>query len=288
MDHPGNAPDGGPDKPVFRSLKRRRRSSGPPYELIGALVLLALAAGGAWYWFQSRSGDEAELSAPDTVEGAESEPVAEPEPPPIDLPELSESDTLTRELVGTLSSHPRLAQWLVTDDLVRRFVTAVVNIAAGGSPAEHVGFMAPEGSFEVQESGGRLLVDPASYERYDPIVEAFVSLDTEGAARLYRQLHPLFEEAYAELGIPDRTFDETMAVAVGNLLAVDVPDRPLEVEPDEAVYAYADPDLQALTPAEKHLLRLGPENARRVQFELSELAGAAGIAPGAGEGGEGS
>jgi hypothetical protein len=38
------------------------------------------------------------------------------------------------------------------------------------------------------------------------------------------------------------------------------------------VWAFADPELEALSAAEKHLLRMGPENARQVQEKLSELA----------------
>lgn len=281
MSEPASGPEGSSGRPVFRSLRRRRRPTGPPYRLIGGLVLLALVAGGAWYWLRSRSQEPVEPAVPEAAAPEGSMGLSE-EPPPLDLPALDASDAMVRELVAQLSARPRLAEWLVTDELVRRFVTSVVNIAAGGSPAEHLAFMDPEAPFEVRESDGRLLVDPASYARYDPLVQTFLSIDTGDAARLYRQLHPLFEEAYAELGLTDRTFDETLADAMGYLVAVDVPDPPVEVEPLEAVYAYADPSLEALTPAEKHLLRLGPDNARRVQAKLVELADALGLDIGVG------
>jgi hypothetical protein len=45
------------------------------------------------------------------------------------------------------------------------------------------------------------------------------------------------------------------------------------------VYEFADADMEARTPAEKHVLRLGPTNARRVQAKLRELAAALGIEP---------
>lgn len=281
MSEPASGPERGSGRPVFRSLGRRRRPTGPPYRLIGGLVLLALVAGGAWYWLRSRSPEPVEPAVPEAAAPEEPAGLSE-EPPALDLPDLEASDAMVAELVARLSARPRLAEWLATDDLVRRFVTSVVNLAAGGSPAEHLAFMAPEGPFEVRESDGRLLVDPASYARYDPIVQTFLSIDTGDAARLYRQLRPLLEEAYAELGLTDRTFDEALADAMGYLVAVDVPDPPVEVEPHEAVYAYADPSLEALTPAEKHLLRLGPDNARRVQAKLVELADALGLDIGAG------
>ena len=37
-------------------------------------------------------------------------------------------------------------------------------------------------------------------------------------------------------------------------------------------YAFANPQLQTLTPAQKHLLRMGPEHAPRVQAKLRDIA----------------
>jgi hypothetical protein len=39
----------------------------------------------------------------------------------------------------------------------------------------------------------------------------------------------------------------------------------------EGLYAYADPALEALGPVEKHLLRMGPRNARLVQGKAKAL-----------------
>jgi hypothetical protein len=59
----------------------------------------------------------------------------------LELPTLGASDALVRELVEALSSHPTLASWLVSDDLVRWFV--VVDVARGLSPS----FRVPDGDF---------------------------------------------------------------------------------------------------------------------------------------------
>lgn len=197
----------------------------------------------------------------------------------IEVPELDESDPVLRSLLARLSDHPEWARWLVPDDLVRRFVTAVVNVADGGSPASHLDFLEPSDSFRVRQAGERLVIHPASYARYDRLVDTFESLDTETAARLYGLLHPLFEQAHRELGLPDRDFDDSFARALGNLLAVDVPQAEIEVVPDRAVYEFQRPELRALTSAEKHLVRLGPSNARRVQAKIRELAAALDIVP---------
>jgi len=134
-------------------------------------------------------------------------------------------------------------------------------------------------SIVVRSASGRLFVDPTSYGRYDALTAAFVSLDAEGVARLHAQLRPLIDRAYAESGLGGEGYDEALARAFGRLLAVEVPRGPVEVLPSAAVYAFADPDLEALTPAAKHLVRAGPDNARRIQEKLRELAGAMGVEP---------
>jgi hypothetical protein len=261
------------------SMRRRRRSSGPPWGTIALVAILLLGIGlGSWLWLRSAAEGDAPAPAPTTAVGEEAGDVG-PAVPPLDLPELGASDAFIREVVGRLSAHPQLARWLVTEGLVHRFVGSVVALAGGNSPSAHLEFMAPTGDFRTRATDGRLTVDPASHRRYDLITQAFVSLDTQGSALLYRQLVPLFEEAYAELGIPDHTFEETFAMAVSNVLAARVPEGEIEVVPDEAVYAYRDPALEGASPAAKHLVRMGGGNARQIQAKLAELARELGLSP---------
>lgn len=250
--------------------------------IVGLVVVLVLGGLG-WWWYRSRGGEPGPTGplAADTMDTSMAEA---PEAPPLDLPELDASDELVRRLVSGLSARPQLASWIVTDDLVRRFVISVVNVAQGASPASHLPSLAPADSFRVLTGNGSLLVDSASYHRYDRLAETLVSLDTRGTARLYHQLLPLMQEAYGELGITDRSFQETLALAFGRLLDVQVPEGPVELTPTGAVYGFSDPQLEAMTPVEKQMLRLGPANARRVQAKLRQLANAMGITPVAPEG----
>ena len=284
------------DRPVYSSRRFGRRQDRNGSRRTAVLLLVgALVVGGlgwlAWSWVGSGDGPAPAAdrgAATDTVAGGAGPSAGEAardtdmEP----LPPLDESDPVVRRLAEGISTRPRVASWFVPDDLVRRFVVAVTNVANGRSPEEQVDFMEVEGDFQVRSEEGRTVVDPASYQRYDGLVAAFVSLDPDGSAELYRRLGPLFDEAYRELGLGGEGFDPVLARAVGNLLAVRLPPPPVEVQPDEAVYDYADPELEARTPAEKHLMRMGPDNARRVQEKLGELAGVLGLqVPGDGAGG---
>ena len=162
-----------------------------------------------------------------------------------------------------LSSHPRVAAWLTTDGLVRNFTVVVANVSEGRSPATHLRTVAPSGQFRVVTQKGVQFVDARTYQRYDSLADAFASLDPAGSARLYATLKPRIEEAAGELGYPAGSFDRMLEKAIVSLLATPVPSEDLAVHPRGAVvYGYADEDLESLTGAQKHLLRMGPRNAR--------------------------
>jgi len=188
------------------------------------------------------------------------------------LPPLAESDAFLREMLGRLSSHPFLASFLDADDLVRKIVVSVANVAEGASPAKQLLHVRPEERFTALETTERIVVDPESYHRYDAPSELFASLDAGAVAGLYRTLLPLLEEAHSELGLSERSgFGDTLSRAIEVLLAAPVVEGPILLRAVNVNYAFEDPALEKLSPAQKHLLRIGPENTRRVQRKLGEL-----------------
>jgi hypothetical protein len=200
-------------------------------------------------------------------------PIPSPTPPLV-LPALDASDGLVRELASALSRHPQLAVWLAATNLVRTFTVVVDNVADGASPSRHLGFLAPKAPFTVTGRPGSPMLDPASYSRYDAFAEGFASLDAEGCARVYGLLEPLFEAAYRDLGYPEGGLRARIGLAL-KLLA-DVPvlegDVPLRAVPRATlIYEFADPKVESLTQAQRHLLRMGPGNVQRIQAKLAEL-----------------
>lgn len=275
----------GDDAPGLGARSRRRDTERWPLWL-GAGILALLVAGGAWLLLRSPDGSgasDAARSVGDTaaVAGSANGDTA------IQLPALEASDSLVREMGEGLSPRDGWSAWLATEGLVRRFVRTVVSIGAGRSPTSELGFLEPDEEFRVRRSGDTTVIDPASYGRYDAVEEVLVSLEPGRTARLYRQLRPLFQEAYRELGYRQGSFDVALARAVETLLAVPVPNPPIRVVPSGGTaWEFADPELEALSPAQKHLLRMGPESARRVQGKLRELADALEL-PTLPEGGDG-
>lgn len=202
---------------------------------------------------------------------APARPTPTPEPA-LDLPPLDESDVLVRQLAAGLSSHPALARWLAPSGLVRTLTAVVANVAEGASPRAHLEFLAPKQGFRAaRRPGRRIAPDPAGFAGYDLFGDVVASVDASAAASAYRALAPLFEAAWVDLGHPEGGFPAVLDRAIAALLAAPVPADDVALVPHATGFRYADARLEALSPAQKQLLRAGPRNVRIVQAKLSAL-----------------
>jgi hypothetical protein len=232
--------------------------------IIGIVLVVIVAAG--FYLYPSGTddgpGDEATEVAPPPPPPPPPPPV-EPAPETVALPSLNASDGFVAELAAGLSSHPGLASWLVSDQMVRRFVAIIDNLAEGTNPATHLGFMRPELRFGAT-------VGPQ--HRYDTHAAIVDSLDPAGAAELYLTLEPLLDEAYVELGYPDRPFRQVVERAISHLLEVPVLDPAPRVVEQGPFFYFDDATLESLSSAQKQLLGTGPENVRTIHRALRNIA----------------
>jgi hypothetical protein len=276
-------------------LDLNREGGGPPEEepaersgTVAVIVIAAVIAVGAavvlWWWYTSRgAGANGEGAAEDPAAAvdraapapaAESEAPAEPAvPEPEPLPDLAGSDSLVREIVGALSRHAEWLAWLAPEELAISFVRSAGAVAYDEPPQNSLEPLRPEDGFSVVRRGQRFYPAETSYRRYDLAVEVFDSIDVAGAAGAYERLEPLLERAHDELGYPGE-FGDTLELAVTKLLATPIPDAPPELRLRVISFEYVDPGLEGLSPAQKLLLRLGPENGERVRAKVRELYGA--------------
>lgn len=224
-------------------------------------------------------------SAPVKVETEQRVAQARPEDPKpvsgeqINLAPLGETDPIVRELVGRLSSHPKVAAWLATDQLLRNFTVVLVNIADGRSPAQQLRALRPVGQFVTTEEGEQAYIDPRSYRRYDSYADAIGALDARGTAEVYATLKPRIADAYRELGQPDADVDATLRKAIVHLLETPVVEGDVKLASKSVSYEFDDQKLQSLSSAQRQFLRMGPRNMRIIKAKLRELAPLLGIAP---------
>jgi hypothetical protein len=270
------------DTPPAQPILPRERQSPVPLVLFAIAILIAGGVA-AWFFFMRSSPEQAAVT-PTATPGVVASPLpatlqplcSAAEAANATLPPLDDSDSFVSKAASGLSSHPRIASWLTTDDMIRRFVVTIDNIASGATPAPSTRVMRPAGTFQVRQARGELFIDPRSFERYGPIADAIESVDAQTAGRLCGTLKPRLTEAYGELG-RDGNFDVALERAIVTLLRTPAAGPDTRLVAKGGSYAFEDATLESLTPAQKQLARMGPRNARIIQDKLRQVAVAIGI-----------
>ena len=253
------------------------------------LVVLVIGAGFLYWWYYMRPPGAAPIIEPPKAQDtspppspAETKPAEEKEPAPeatVKLPALDQSDDFAKQTLKGLSPHGKISDWMKIKNIIRVITAAVDNIAGGKSPRAHLGFLFYGQVFPVSEKGGKFYLDPKSYERYDLLADAFVSLNTSRTVQAYEKLKPLFQEAYRELGYPQKDFHSTLIRAIQRVLSAPVVEQEvlLKEEGKGINYLFVDDNLENMNEVRKHLLRMGPKNTRKIQQKLREVARALGV-----------
>lgn len=252
--------------------------------LVAAVVVAAIVF---FYW--SPAQEEAQdVSLPPSSMTLEPEPAAEPEvarpvyeapkPEPQEepLPELSNSDQ------SVLDSFAKLAAdaptMIVPEEVIRKFVRAANAIEEGKVVHEYRPLVSPAPPFQAERNGTvdeqqtqQYILSPKNYARYDKYVATLEAIDTDALVSVYKRFYPLLEEAYSEMGLKKGNFHTVMLGSIDNLLAAPIVEEEILLVRPKVFYQYADPALEKLPNSHKLLLRMGPDNARRVQAKLQEL-----------------
>jgi hypothetical protein len=267
------------DEPAEEPKGEPRRVWGLALGILAVLAIIAVL----YYVLVVKKPKAPEVVAPAAGPAVKTEkeqpPAAAPGLEPLAFPavSLADSDTAVRQFAAAMSSNPEFAKWILTKDLIRKFVVSVDNVANGLSPKGHVDFFSPQGPFRISRTKAGTLIDPAGYARYAPVVDVVRSLDAAAAVRLYRAIEPLLQDAYNELGYPGVDFDDTLVKAMAELLGTPIVTEPIALKPKVLSYALTDESLEALSPAQKQLLRLGPKGVEAVQAKIREVAAVMGI-----------
>ena len=245
--------------------------------LLGALVLI-----GYFLMDEDSEAPTPRVTAP-SVEMPEAPEVTFPAPPPAPieddeddmfvLPLVDDSDALIRDGVLGMTRNEDINAWLGVDNLLRKAVTFVDNVAQGEVAKEPVRVMAPSGKFQVTPIDDKTwYLNTESYGRYDLFGDIVESIDAQRAAELYMLVRSLFQDAYDDLGYGEALFDDRLFQAIGRLLETPIIEQPIRLVRPGVFYEYEDPRLESLSAAQKQMLRMGPDNTRRLKAKLSDIA----------------
>ncbi|MCP5090626.1 MAG: DUF3014 domain-containing protein [Gammaproteobacteria bacterium] len=258
----------------------------PDLKLLIALVIVAVAAGAAWYFRDEiwPSADQPVAMSPEPagVDAVKKQAPKHPITPPeaaefadqelVPLPPLDDSDSyLLLALLDVFGMD--IEPLLATEALIDKFVATVDNL-----PRDHVAEkIRPVGrlttAFRTEAAGGdgRVYLSQDNYDRYDHLVSQIVSADINALVDTYRRFYPLLQQSYEHLGYPGAYFNDRVVEVIDHLLATPQPDEPIRLARPHVLYEFADPELEALSSGQKLLLRMGSEHTAIIKRVLREL-----------------
>ena len=188
------------------------------------------------------------------------------EPEPLDL-----SDKAIAEAIGMLVNNTTVAEMLITDGLLQRFVVTSANLAEQDMAPNHQLVQPPMQTFRVYTQADKQWIDAASYKRYTPYVDMLEEMETESLLTLFETYQPEMQRMYDEFGMGSDNFYEVVIEAIDVLLDTPEVPVPIEVYTDSVMYKFADERLEELSAPKKQLLRMGPDNMRRVKAKLRDV-----------------
>ncbi|GAB2669125.1 DUF3014 domain-containing protein [Arenimonas aestuarii] len=210
---------------------------------------------------------------PQVLHPIEDVPVLPEEAPAEPLPALADSDAVAWAALAGLLDGGDLAAFLVPDYLVQRLVTTIDNLPRRDITRQAYAARPVTGDLAVGVSGEQRYLDRANFARYDTAVATFERVDSRRLVSAYVRLYPLFEQAYREVGVPGRTFNDRLVEVIDHLLAAPEPGDNLALVPvpGRPRWAFADPRLEQASIGHKALWRMGPDHATRVKAKLGQL-----------------
>lgn len=187
------------------------------------------------------------------------------------LPELKNSDDSFQTGVGVVSGN--LLEWFQKKGLIKKFIIIVNDLSQGQMLYKNRTFLTPPGKIRVNNSAKGLYLSTQSYSRYDPFANAVAAIDLQKGLDLYLIFRPLFEKVYKSFSYPAayQVEDVFLKAAAKVIEAPTLTDRIYLVK-HTISYKYADKKLESLNDVEKLMLRMGPENTKKIQAKLRQLA----------------
>lgn len=206
-------------------------------------------------------------------------PVTEPQVEPVDikpepepLPALDNSDEAIAGEISALSDKFQWQDLFLFKSIVRNFVVTVDNMTAKKLPRKYKILQSIPGKFLTgQKDEGSLFIDPDNYKRYETYVRLIETIDLQKLVAMYRRYYPLCQQAYEELGYPDRYFNDRLIEVIDHLLATPMMKGQILLKQPKVYYTFADPELEDLSAGQKLMLRMGADNANRVKQRLGKL-----------------
>jgi hypothetical protein len=192
-------------------------------------------------------------------------------PGSMPAPALDQSDQTFHDALTALPGSQAIEKLLVPENIIRHLVVTVDNLSKKKVAVNQRPVKPTSGQFMTLANGDQVIINPENYRRYGPFIDVVKTVDLGEAVQLYYHFYPLFQSAFDDLGYQDAYFNDHLIAAIDHLLATPDVSGPIVLTQPNVMYLYADPALEALSPGQKTLIRMGPENEALLKAKLREL-----------------
>lgn len=286
-------------------LSPQEKNKGTNMLTIGIIALVLVISGAAYYYYSADSEPLPEIETkeiplpqpappkplvtqekviePEPVV-VEEKPLPEPSTPKVTpelieppeetietLPNLANSDPFIRDQALTLTEGMNVNNLLISKNIAQQFAVFVDNFAQGDLLRNTSVLKGPTERFTATDISGKTYLNPDSYHRYDIYANLISRLNTDKLVSMYKLLYPLFEEAFNDLGYTNISFNQRLHQAIQEVLDAPIIEDPIELSSVSVNYQFVDPRLENLPPAQKLMIRMGPENTRKIKSVFRDL-----------------
>jgi hypothetical protein len=248
-----------------------------PFMRIVALIALPALVAAGLYFYGQQSEAPPPLPAPQVVKKPTEPEIRYPLPAPETdggvkpLPPLGESDPAAQEAAAGIIDRKTLERFFNLDLLVRRIVVTLDNLPRRKIPQLYALTKPVEGKLQIVGKDNTAALKADNYARYAAHVKLLESIDTKKLVGIYTHFYPLLQEEYKNSENPRQYFNDRVVEVIDHLLGAPEVKEPVKLVRPKVFYEFADPKLEALSAGQKMMIRIGPDNAKRVKAKLQDI-----------------
>lgn len=186
------------------------------------------------------------------------------------LVELDNSDDSFNEAIKKVSKG--MGNWFEVKDTITKYVVLIHDMSQNQIVGKNRRFLKISTKNMVRKDVQGLYLADEGYKRYDDFANAVASIDEVKGLDLYLAYKPLFNKVYKTFSYPESyKVEDIFLKAAANVINAPVMEERVGIVKHSIFYKFSNPKLEALSDVEKQMLRMGPENTKKIQAKLRQL-----------------
>ncbi len=192
------------------------------------------------------------------------------------LPNLENSDTDFKIRLEAVSKS--LTDWFAIQHSIKKYIVIINDLSHNQIIFKHRSFLKMPEKIIVQEDAQGLYLATESYRRFDTLANAIGAIDVKKGLELFLLFKPLFDQVFKEFAYPaEYKLEDIFLKAAASVIEAPVIETRLALNRDSVRYKYSDIKVESLNAVKKQMLRMGPENTKKIQAKLRELVEAVAV-----------